>query len=162
MQVATITGCGTSVAASDMMNSVNVARKGAGAGGLLMILGLLLVSCAGATGFAESSNAPPMPKYIAVKVPDAGWRLRVEHVVELDAEVWVLAQLSRAPGPAAQMIQQARAEIPITLPEKNLRVFVAGKKWGWSNEETYEFVASLDEVIRRAGSARELYPPPAK
>lgn len=103
-----------------------------------------------------------MPKYITVKVPDAGWRLRVEHVVELDAEVWVLAQLRREPGPAAQMIQQARAEIPITLPEKHLRVIVAGKKWAWPNDETYEFVASLDDVIRRAGSAQVLYPPPAK
>lgn len=103
-----------------------------------------------------------MPKTIAVTVPDAGWRLRVERVVELDAEVWVLAQLRREPGPAAQMIQQAKAEVPITLPEKHLRVFVAGKKWAWPNDEAYEFVASLEDVVRRAGSARVLYPSPAK
>lgn len=103
-----------------------------------------------------------MPKTIAVTVPDAGWRLRVERVVELDAEVWVLAQLRREPGPAAQMIQQAKAEIPIALPEKHLSVFVAGKKWAWPNDEPYEFVVSLEDVARRAGSARVLYPMPAK
>ena len=150
------------MAGSDTMNSGNVARKRAGAGGLVAILGLLLVSCAGATGPVETSSAPPMPKYIAVKVPDAGWRLRVEHVVEFDTEVWVLAQLSREPGPAAQMIRQAKAEIPIPLPEKHLRVIVAGKKWAWPNDEAYEFVTSLDDAIRRAGSARVLYPPPEK
>ena len=103
-----------------------------------------------------------MPAALAVTVPDGGWRLRVERVLDLDREVWVLAQLHREPGPAPQMIQQAKAEIPVALPEKKLRVFVAGKTWGWPNNEPYEFVASLDEVVRRVGSPRALYPVPAK
>jgi hypothetical protein len=144
------------------MRSEDVARKLAGAGGMVAILGFLLASCAGATGIAETSSIPPVPKTIAVTVPDAGWRLRVERVLEMDAEVWVLAQLRREPGPAAQMINEVKAAIPITLPEKHLRVFVAGKKWAWPNDEPYEFVVSLEEVARRAGLAPVLYPMPAK
>ena len=103
-----------------------------------------------------------MPTSISITVPDAGWRLRIERVVELDAEVWVLAQVRREPGMAAQMISQATAPMPVTLPGKRLRVFVAGKTWVWANDEPYEFVASLDEIARRAGPARVLYPAPAK
>jgi len=103
-----------------------------------------------------------MPTSIAVTVPDAGWRLRVERVVELDAEVWVLAQLRREPVMAAQAISKSETTIPVALPEKKLRVLVAGKTWAWANEEPYEFVTSLDDVARRAGPVRMLFPAMAK
>ncbi|HWA88172.1 MAG TPA: hypothetical protein VG710_18230 [Opitutus sp.] len=94
---------------------------------------------------------------ISVTVPDAGWRLRVERVLERDDEVWVLARLWRKPGPAAQMIRKAEAAVPVAVPDKPVRVFVAGKTWTWANKEPYEFVASLEGVARRAGEAKVLY-----
>ncbi len=153
----------TRLPASDTMRSGYVAQKTAGmAIGLVAILGFALASGAGAAGASAATSIPPMPTTITVKVPDAGWRLRVERVLELDREVWVLAQLRREPGPAAQMIQRITAEIPVALPEKRLRVFVAGKSWAWPNDEGYEFVASLAGVVRRAETGRALYPPPEK
>lgn len=138
-----------------------VARKMASLGGLVAAAGLALTACAGAATSPDSAKTISMPTNITVTVPDSGWRLGVERVIELDSEVWVLAQLRREPGPAAQVIQKIAAAIPVTLPEKRLRVFVAGKKWNWRNDEPWEFVASLDEVARRAGPARVLYPQPA-
>ena len=161
-EIAIKMGHDATMSVSDTMPSVKVARKKAFVRGLAPILFFALASCEGAAGAGQIPNSPPMPTAIAVTVPDAGWRLRVERVVAPDAEVWVLAQLRREPGPATQMIQQAKAEIPIALPEKRLRVFVAGKTWAWPNNEPYEFVASLDDVMRRAGSAQALYPVPAK
>ena len=138
-----------------------VAQKTAPLGGLLAAVGLALAACAGAATLPDSAKTTSMPTNITVTVPDSGWRLSVERVIELDSEAWVLAQLRREPGPAAQMIQKIAAAIPVMLPEKRLRVFVAGKKWTWRNDEPWEFVASLDEVARRAGPARVLYPQPA-
>lgn len=141
-----------------------VAFKNGSLAGLIFTAGLALASCVGAAAPAEPSKnkESSMPTAISVTVPDAGWSLRVDRVVELDQEVWVLAQLRRGSGMAAQMISQAKAEIPVTLPEKRLRVFVAGKTWKWTNDETYEFVASLEDVTRQAGAARGLFPAPAK
>jgi hypothetical protein len=99
-------------------------------------------------------------KTIAVTVPDAGWRLRIERVLERDEEVWVLAQLHRRPGPAAQVIRRLEVAVPVELPPKPMRVFVAGKTWAWPAKEPYEFVKSLDEVEQRAGKARVLYAAP--
>lgn len=139
------------------MTFQKVAFKNGPVDGLATILGLVLVSCVSASVPPEPAKAQPMTTLIAVTVPDGGWRLRVERVVELDTEVWVLVQLRREPRPAAQMIQQSKAEIPVPLPGKQLRVFVAGKTWAWRNDERYEFVTSLEEVARRAGAARVLY-----
>lgn len=141
-----------------------VAFKNALLVGLALGLELALTACVGAATPAETATPKEtqMPTTIAVTVPDAGWSLRVERVIELDAEVWVLAQLHRGSGMAAQMISQAKAEIPVTLPAKRLRVFVAGKTWKWANDEAYEFVASFEEVSGREGTARVLFPAPAK
>ncbi len=102
-------------------------------------------------------NPLPLPTTISVTAPDTGWRVWIERVLERDKEVWILVQLNRPPGPAAQMIHQAKAEIPMPLPNKPIRVFVAGKTWNWANEEPYEFVVSLETVARQAGDARVLY-----
>jgi hypothetical protein len=110
----------------------------------------------------EESRAPTAPEVFSVATPDAGWRVRIERIVEFDSEVWILAQLSRPPGPAAQVIQQAKVTLPVALPVKSRRVLVAGKTWSWKNNEPYEFVPTLAPWLKRAGSARVLYaaPPP--
>jgi len=110
-------------------------------------------------GAADKSSAPPLPLpvVLTVKTPDTGWRLQIDHIFERDNEIWILARLDRPPGPAAQMIHPANVEVPIALPAKPLRVFVAGKTWAWRNDETYEFVSSLAPVIRQAERARVLY-----
>ena len=119
--------------------------------------------CAG--GAVEAANAKETEAAmkqisIAVTVPDAGWQLRIERVLDRGDEVWVLAQLWRKPGPAAQMIRQVKAEAPVAAPDKPVRVFVAGKTWSWANKEPYEFVASLNDVTQRARDARVLYAAP--
>ena len=139
-----------------------VAQKTGFTSGLVLVAALGLTSCPAADSSPAPAKVSSMPTSLTMTVPDSGWRLGVERVVELDAEVWVLAQLHREPGPAAQMIRKIEAAIPVALPAKRLRVFVAGKTWAWRNEEAYEFVASLKEVAQRAGAARVLFPVRAK
>lgn len=103
------------------------------------------------------ASAGPPSVILAVNAPDAGWRLRIERIIEFDAEIWILARLEHAPGPAAQVIRSARATLSVALPAKPRRVFVAGKTWNWTNDEPYEFVPSLEAVVPRAAGARVLY-----
>jgi len=139
-----------------------VAQKTALAGGLVLAAAFGQTCCTAADSSPAPAKISSMPTSLTVTVPDSGWRLGIERVVELDREVWVLARLHREPGPAAQMIQKIAGAIPVALPEKRLRVFVAGKTWAWRNEEACEFVASLEEVAQRAGAARVLFPVRAK
>ncbi len=125
--------------------------------------GLALLACGRAEAAPEPGKSDSAPVVLAVAAPDTGWRLRVERIVESKGEIWILARLWREPGPAAQMIQPARAVVPIALPaDKPRRVFVTGKTWSWENREPYEFVPSLEPVLQRAGDGRVLYSAPAK
>jgi hypothetical protein len=142
---------------NDMVQLVKVSLLGR-AFALSVALGLWLVACTVPAFPSNSSGTSPARVRLAVQTPDAGWRLRIERIIELDRAVWILAQLKREPGPAAQMISTAEAVVPISLPAKALRIFVAGKTWTWRNEEPYEFVPTLAAVIRQAGSARVLLP----
>ncbi|MDD3180190.1 MAG: hypothetical protein PHQ04_07530 [Opitutaceae bacterium] len=125
---------------------------------LLSAVGLGVGSCAGTPLPPSSRQASAGPVRLAVQTPDAGWRLRIERIVELERSVWILAQLERQPGPAAQVISTAQAVVFISLPAKPIRTFVAGKTWNWRNEEPYEFVPTLSGVIRQAGPVRVLFP----
>ncbi len=133
-------------------------RNSAGLG-VVMVAGLLLTSCSEVgTPLAPSASVPAATKMIRVTVPDGGWRLRVERVVEVGAEVWVLAQLRREPVPAIQVISEIEAAVPVAVPPTKLRVFVAGKTWAWPNKEPYEFVPSLEAVLSQATGGRVLHP----
>lgn len=133
-------------------------RNSAGLG-VAVVAGLLLTSCSEVgTPVAPSAIVPAATKMIRVTVPDGGWRLRVERVVEVGAEVWVLAQLRREPVPAVQVISEIEAAVPVAVPPTKLRVFVAGKTWAWPNNEPYEFVPSLDAALSRAAGGRVLHP----
>jgi hypothetical protein len=149
------------MAQNDMKERSNVACKKVRGCVIFGVLGLALAAC----GRAEPAPAPGVSAalVLAVAAPDAGWRLSIERILESKGEVWILARLWREPGPAAQVIQPARAVVPITLPaDRPRRVFVTGKTWSWENQEPYEFVPSLEPVLQRAGAGRVLYPAPAK
>ena len=110
------------------------------------------------SGAGGSTSAGPEP--VTLTVPDANWRLAIDRIYERDDAVWILARVWREPGVAAQMITTLRCEIPVALPAKPRRVFIAGKTWGWKNDEPVEFVASLEAVEKNAGNARVLFPTP--
>lgn len=133
-------------------------RNSAGAGVAVVAGLLLLTSCSEVPKpVAPGAIIPSATKTIRVTVPDGGWRLRVERVVEVGAEVWVLAELRREPGPAVQMISEIEAAVPVALPPTKLRVFVDGKTWAWPNKEPYDFVPSLEPVVRQAAGGHVRY-----
>ena len=123
---------------------------------ITLAVSLGLASCAD-KGTELPSAVPATRVTLGVETPDAGWRLRVERILERADDVWILARLERPPGPAAQVISQAQTILPIVLPNKPFRVFVVGKTWGWPNAEPYEFIVSADEMPRHAGGGRMLY-----
>jgi hypothetical protein len=144
-----------------MMRVVKVALNKRTVCFLGLALGLGMTSCAGtplppASATSATSVTPPL-EVLAVTAPDAAWRLRIERIFELDAEVWILARLERPPGPAAQVIGPVQVTLPVALPAKTHRVFIAGKTWSWPNPEPCEFVPSLAPVVKQAGKARVLY-----
>ena len=127
-----------------------------------LTLALAVVSCSHAAPPNLPAAEASATEELAVMVPDGGWKLGIERILELDSEVWILARVRREPGPAAQMIQPAKTAIPVVLPAKPRRIFVTGKTWAWQNKEPYEFVSSLDPVLKRASNARVLYPVPVQ
>jgi hypothetical protein len=108
---------------------------------------------------AREATTPSMPESFSVTAPDANWRIELVRVYEREDAVWILARIWREPGIGAQMVTSLRCEIPVALPAKPRRIFVAGKTWSWKSKgEDLEFVSSLESVKKDAGNARVLFP----
>lgn len=101
---------------------------------------------------------PQAAETVTLTVPEANWHIALVSIYERDDAVWILGELRRDPGPAAQMLRTIGFEIPVTLPNKPRRVFIAGKTWAWKNEEPVEFVPSLASVEKQLGNAKRLFP----
>jgi hypothetical protein len=105
--------------------------------GILALSSIVLAACA---AIARSPAAKREPVELSLLTPDAGWEFHLREVRETGEEVWVWAELTRRPGPAAQ--QLTTRTLSVALPEgKPRRIFVTGKTWAWANDEPYEFVA---------------------
>jgi len=142
-----------------MRGTAEVARKFGTVFPFGMAWALGMTSCTGTPLRSKQEISTPVAAAtLTVTVPEGGWHLRIERIFERENEVWILAQLQHTTGPSSQMIQTVQATLPTGLPAKPQRVFIAGKTWKWANQEPYEFVPTLSDVIKQAGAARLLYP----
>lgn len=95
---------------------------------------------------------------ISLQAPDAGWSVQIEEVYLMDQEIWVLAQLHRQEGMAAQMITTVSDSVIVEAPNWPVKVFILGKTWGWENEEPYEFLENDDNFIDWTRGRKIIYP----
>ncbi len=96
---------------------------------------------------------------MTLTVPDAAWELAVDEVIQVGAEIWVIAVVSRqgADRVGAAVISTARATIPVALPEGPRKYIVIGKTWRWANEEPYRFIRHRGEIEKEVSAGRRLY-----
>jgi hypothetical protein len=105
--------------------------------------------------------ATPLTISVALKVPDAAWRVSIQEVREVAGEYWVLAQLERSPRAAGiQVISTVRDELTVQEASKPVKVFIAGKTWKWKNDEEMTFVKDRSEIPAGFGQGRVVYEKP--
>ena len=119
-----------------------------------------LLALFSATAFAISA-ATPLCIPVALRAPDASWRVSIQEVREVGGEYWVLAHLERSPGAMGiQVITTVRDEVSVQAPAKPLKVFATGKTWKWKNDEDMTFVKDRSEIPAGFGQGRVVYEKP--
>ena len=94
---------------------------------------------------------------VRLKVPDMGWRIRIEEIHRMGGELWVISSLHRHPGMAAQAITTISDNIRMRLPDGPVQHVIVGKTWKWENREPYMFINDWEEIRSRLKSGQMLY-----
>jgi hypothetical protein len=115
--------------------------------GLLLLLPLL--GCSSDQNSNRSQAMKPREFRVSLQAPDGGWSVQIQRVAQVGEEIWVLAQLQRSSGMAIQAITEVEDSVSAEAPPLPERVFVSGKTWGWENEQSYEFVPTLDPLLEQ-------------
>ena len=95
---------------------------------------------------------------VKLTVPDAGWAIAIDEVHKVGNELWVIANVSRNPDMmSAQVISTVTASLKLAAPDLPMKYFVAGKTWGWKNEEPYIFIKDMKQIEKELKSGKLLY-----
>ncbi len=114
-----------------------------------------------AAALAVAAEAP-LTVPVALKAPDAAWRVAIQEVREVGGEYWVLAHLERPPRSSGlQVITTVRDEVSFPAPAKPLRVYATGKTWKWKNTEPVTFVGGRSDMPEAFERGRLLYARPS-
>ena len=119
-----------------------------------------LLALLSATALTVAATTP-LTVSVALKVPDAAWRVSIQEVREVGGEYWVLAHLERSPGAMGiQVITTVRDEVSVQAPAKPVKIFATGKTWKWKNDEDVTFVKDRSEIPAGFGQGHVVYEKP--
>ena len=117
---------------------------------------IAIVALLAAAGAAVAADEAPPSLRVALTVPSAGYSLKIAEVYEVGDETWVLAEVKRRGGMAAQVISRVQATAPVAAKDDGkIRAFVGGVNWNWKSPEdgSVEFVDDLEPVRTKAKDA---------
>jgi hypothetical protein len=128
---------------------------------------LLAVLTMVGTALAAPGEAEPKKKdgvCVTLTVPDGSWSMSLTEAREVDGEVWVMAQLTKAPGMAIMMLRVLTETLDLDPGDRDVRVLVAGKAWKWPNKEAYTFLSEKPEgerkkILKAFQAGQRLHPP---
>ncbi len=101
---------------------------------------------------ATVDPAVEMVVSVAVKVPDAAWRVTIDEIYRHGEGYLAVARLHRPAGMAgAMVISTVRDAVTAPLPPLPTKILVHGKTWRWKNPEPYRFFATRAELDAALG-----------
>ena len=108
--------------------------------------------------YATAWGADEREIMVKLAVPDAAWAIAIDEVHKVGNELWVIAAVSRNPDMmGAQVISTVTASLKLAAPDLPMKYFVAGKTWGWKNEEPYIFIKDMKQIEKELKSGKLLY-----
>ncbi len=115
----------------------------------------------GRTGERARPTTPAIvQKTITVEVmtPDGAWELKIEEIRQVGRELWVFAKVERPEGALGALMQSAASDqVSGRFPDLPEKVFVMGKNWTWTNEETVEWLANRNVATEKRRQGQRLW-----
>ena len=99
---------------------------------------------------------------VQLTVPDGGWKIRIDRVYQTPTHLLAVSKLERNPGPAIQVISQAKDSVKLKAPKLPVRHFVFGKTWNWPNQEPVAFLSDPKELSKPIAGAKLVFQAKAK
>lgn len=120
---------------------------------------ILIIGLTACMDMQLQSSEMDMKRDITVKlqVPDSAWRIRILEIHQVNRELWVISEVYRMKGMAAQVISTVEDTVTVPVPELPVVHFVVGKTWKWSDDGSITFIGSKDEIMKNLKSGECLY-----
>ncbi len=99
---------------------------------------------------------------VQLKVPDGGWKIRIDRVYQTPTYLLAVSTLERSQDLAIQVISQAKDSVKVKAPKLPVRHFVLGKTWNWPNQEPYSFLSDPEELTMPIAGAKLVFQAKAK
>jgi len=99
---------------------------------------------------------------VQLKVPDGGWKIRIDRVYQTSTHLLVVSKLERSRSLAIQVISQAKDSVKVKAPKLPVRHFVLGKTWNWPNQEPVTFLSDPEELTKHIAGAKLFFQAKAK
>jgi len=87
--------------------------------------------------------------------PDGAWELKIEEIRKVRNELWVFAKVERPANALGALMRSAASDqIVERLPDLATKVYVVGKTWNWTNDESVTWLSKNDASERRRQGER--------
>jgi len=121
----------------------------------LILTLLCLISFFPACGSTEGDDKNIIS--IELTVPDAAWEIEINEIYEVENELWVIAELNRKTGFAAQVISKIKDSVEIHHKKLTVKYYVIGKIWQWENKEEIHFIKSKSDIEDYIKNREQIY-----
>ena len=118
---------------------------------------LLLLAGTFHQAFARESTVS-----VQLTVPDGGWKIHIDQVYQTPTHLLAVSMLERSPGPAIQVISQAKESVKVKAPKLPVRHLIMGKTWNWPNKEPFTFLSDPKELSKSIAGAKLVFQAQAK
>jgi len=87
---------------------------------------------------------------VRLSVPDSTWSLNITQVVQTEAEIFVLAQLTKSDMMGIMVISEVVDAVTFEAKDLPVKYYIEGKTWGWENGENYIFLKNNERDFGNA------------
>lgn len=96
---------------------------------------------------------------VELQAPDTTWSLKIQQVVQVEDEIWVISRLSQKEGMmGAMMITTLTDSVSVEAGDQQVKHYVLGKTWNWDNGGEITFLKDLSGIAEKLEEGKGLYP----
>lgn len=96
---------------------------------------------------------------IKLAAPSPAWSVKISEVWVVGEEIWVLADLSKKDGMAAQVITEISDSVSVEAPDIGVVYYVIGQTGGWSpNTPGVKLILNKDQISEGLNKGFQIWP----
>lgn len=96
---------------------------------------------------------------IKLEAPSPAWSVKISEVWVVELEIWVIADLSKKDGMAAQVITEISDSVTVEAPDIGAIYYVVGQTGGWSPDASnIKLITGKDQIAAGLKRGFQIWP----